>query len=31
MFDEKLGNKVEYGVMIGKSLSGKSELARLLA
>ena len=27
LFEEKLGNKVEYGLMVGKSNSGKSTLA----
>jgi len=30
LFNEKLGNKIEFGVLIGKSLSGKSEVAKLL-
>lgn len=29
LFDEKLGNKVDYGVMVGKPLSGKSTLAKV--
>jgi len=31
LFEEKLGNKVEFGLMVGKSNSGKSTLAKLLA
>lgn len=31
IFDEKLGNKVEYGMLVGKSMSGKSQTASLLA
>lgn len=31
LFDEKLGNKVEYGVIVGKSLSGKTTIANKLA
>ena len=31
LFNEKLGNKVEFGVLVGKSLSGKSEAAKCLA
>jgi dephospho-CoA kinase len=30
LFNEKLGNKIEFGVLIGKSLSGKSVVAKLL-
>jgi ABC-type oligopeptide transport system ATPase subunit len=30
IFNEKLGNKIEFGVLIGKSLSGKSVVAKLL-
>jgi broad-specificity NMP kinase len=29
LFDEKLGNKVDYGVMVGKPLSGKTTLAKV--
>lgn len=28
LFDEKLGNKTQYGVMAGKSLSGKTTIAK---
>ena len=31
LFNEKLGNKCEYGVLIGKSLTGKSLVANFLA
>ena len=31
MFNEKLGNKIEYGVIVGKSFSGKSTLCKMLA
>lgn len=31
LFDEKLGNKVEYGVIVGKSLSGKTTIANKVA
>lgn len=31
LFDEKLGNKVEYGVIVGKSLSGKTTISNKLA
>jgi len=31
LFNEKLGNKTEFGLLVGKSLSGKSIVAKLLA
>jgi len=31
LFNEKLGNKVEFGVIVGESMSGKSETAKCLA
>jgi len=31
LFEEKLGNRVEFGLMVGKSNSGKTTLANLLA
>jgi len=31
LFDEKMGNKVQFGFMVGKSLSGKSALAKVMA
>jgi adenylate kinase family enzyme len=31
LFEEKLGNKVEYGVIVGKSLSGKTTIANKLS
>jgi len=31
LFNEKLGNKVEYGVLVGESLSGKTETAKCLS
>lgn len=31
IFNEKLGNKIEYGVLVGKSLTGKSLVASILA
>jgi len=31
IFNEKLGNKCEYGVLVGKSLTGKSLVASFLA
>ena len=30
LFEEKLGNKVEYGIVVGKSNSGKSTIAKQL-
>lgn len=30
VFQEKLGNKTEYGVMLGQSFSGKTTLANLM-
>ena len=30
LFDEKLGNKTQFGVMVGKSLSGKTTIAKKL-
>jgi hypothetical protein len=30
LFNEKLGNKVEFGCLIGKQFSGKSEAAKIL-
>lgn len=30
LFNEKLGNKIEFGLLVGKSLSGKSVVAKLL-
>jgi predicted kinase len=30
LFDEKLGNKTQFGVMAGKSLSGKTTIAKKL-
>lgn len=29
-FNEKMGNMIEYGVVVGRALSGKSEIAKLL-
>lgn len=31
LFEEKLGNKVEYGIIVGESFSGKTETAKCLA
>jgi adenylate kinase family enzyme len=31
LFDEKLGNKVEYGIIVGKSLSGKTTIAKKMS
>jgi shikimate kinase len=31
LFDEKLGNKVEYGIIVGKSLSGKTTIANKMS
>lgn len=31
MFNEKMGNKIEYGVVVGRSLSGKSEICAEMA
>ena len=31
IFNEKLGNKIEFGVLVGKSLTGKSLVASILA
>ena len=31
LFNEKLGNKIEFGLLVGKSLSGKSVVAKLLS
>lgn len=30
VFDEKLGNKVQYGFMTGKSMGGKTTLAKIM-
>lgn len=30
LFNEKLGNKTEFGLIVGKSLSGKTQTATLL-
>jgi len=29
-FNEKMGNMIEYGVVVGRAFSGKSEIAKLL-
>lgn len=31
MFNEKLGNKTDYGVIMGRTLAGKSTLAKYMA
>jgi len=31
LFDEKLGNSVQYGVVIGKSLTGKTTICKMMA
>jgi len=30
VFNEKLGNKIEYGILVGRSMSGKTELGSYL-
>jgi len=30
LFDEKLGNRVDYGIIVGKSLSGKTTVCKKL-
>ena len=30
LFDEQMGNKVQFGFMVGKSLSGKTTLAKIM-
>ena len=30
LFDEKLGNKVDYSILVGKSLSGKTTVSKKL-
>ena len=30
LFDEKLGNKIDYVILVGKSLSGKTTVAKKL-
>jgi hypothetical protein len=30
LFDEKLGNKVDYAILVGKSLSGKTTVSKKL-
>lgn len=30
LFEEKLGNKVQFGIIVGKSLSGKTTIAKKL-
>lgn len=31
LFNEKMGNMIEYGIVVGRSLSGKSEVCAQLA
>jgi hypothetical protein len=30
LFNEKMGNKIKFGIIIGMSLSGKTEIASFL-